>query len=55
MPKLLTDANKQAWLDAANEFLHQYRNDPSMLDQIVTDDESWVLYVTPSQKEDMKV
>ncbi len=53
--KLLTDANKQGQLDAANEFLHQYHDDPSILNWIVTGHELWVLYVTPSRKEDTKV
>ncbi len=59
VPKLPTNTNKQArleaQLDTANKFLRQYLDDPSMLDRIVTGDNSWVLYVTPCLKEDTKV
>ncbi len=50
VPKLLPDANKQARLDAVNEFLRRYCDNPSMLDRIVTGDVSWVLVCHPKSE-----
>ena len=54
VPKLLTTELKRARVDAAEKFLAQYRGDPIILQRIVTGDETWVLYKTPSRKEDTK-
>ena len=46
-PKMLTDGHKNKRLGSALTFLERYHNDrDDFLSQIVTDDETWVAYVT---------
>ncbi len=48
----LTDENKRAQVNQAWKFLTQHPCNPTAILSIATDDESWILYITPAWKED---
>jgi histone-lysine N-methyltransferase SETMAR len=50
MPKLLTDDQKQQWLEVSMELKEQVRNDPDFLSKVVTGDESWIYGYDPETK-----
>ncbi len=51
-----TDENKQMGVDTDQKFLVQHTNGPiMMIMHIITADKLWIIYITPTQKEDTQV
>lgn len=55
VPRELTPEHQKNRLGAALEFLAEYENDPTILQCVVTGDESWVHHYIPSMKIDSKM
>jgi hypothetical protein len=49
VPKQLTAQHKQQHMDVVIQFLQRYE-DPSILERIVTDDETWIHHYKPESK-----
>jgi hypothetical protein len=50
VPKQLTAQHKQQRVDVATRFLQHHEEDPGILEQIVTGDETWVHHYEPDSK-----
>lgn len=55
VPRDLTEDHRTNRSGAALEFLTRYHRDPTILNRIVTGDESWVHHFVPSSKQDSMV
>ena len=50
VPQQLTEAHKQSCLEACSELLEYHHSDKTFLQQIVTEDETWVHHFKPESK-----
>jgi len=50
VPKELTVLHKQQHVEVATQFVRRYEEDPSILQRIVTGDETWVHHYDPESK-----
>ena len=50
IPKLLSDEQKQHRLQVAQEMINRSKNDPDLLNRVITGDESWVYGYDPETK-----
>ena len=50
IPKELTVVHKQQCVEVATQFIRWYKEDPSILERIVTGDEIWVHHYDPESK-----
>ena len=55
MPSLLTDKQKQSRVRLASQVIEKYKCDPHHLEEIVTDDETWMYHFQPDSKAKNKV
>ena len=51
VPRMVTDYQKRNWLNISRNFLSHYEDDPGdFIEQVVTQDETWVHHFDPESK-----
>jgi histone-lysine N-methyltransferase SETMAR len=50
VPQILSDDQKQRWLDVCSELSHQLAEGNNFLDRVITSDESWCVQYDPETK-----